>query len=388
MAVENRGPQLQAVAYTLLTTAVVSMLLRTYVRVMLVRNFGVDDWCMVAATISFILFVTSALVGVHYGTGRHYWDIPNIADQVEALKFWWFCYLWYCVTMIASKISIGYFLLRITVRKIDIWIIYSVMATTVLTGIVFFFVTLFQCKPVHFFWDKSGDGQCVPMDVIIALTYLYSVFSVICDFTFALLPVYLISKLNMDRKTKFALIPLVLMACAASSAVVVRFAYVKDFKNPDFLYATVDIAIWSTTEQGLAITAGSLATIRPLFRRIMSRLGFSTGNASAPLPSGDPIPSRKGFNNIGGGSGSGKAHRGPFSLTTFMNKDEESNDDHTVVSEQSNDRVTKTSDNKNGASWMGDPGDSEEELTGSKAKGRTWDDRQYKVTITSPGRDE
>ncbi|KAH6673928.1 hypothetical protein F5X68DRAFT_270579 [Plectosphaerella plurivora] len=388
MAVENRGPQLQAVAYTLLVTAVISVLLRTYVRVMLVRNFGVDDWCMVAATISFILFVTSALVGVHYGTGRHYWDIPNVADQVEALKYWWFCYLWYCVTMIASKISIGYFLLRITVRKIDIWIIHGVMATTVLTGIVFFFVTLFQCKPVHYFWDKSGDGQCVPIDVIIALTYLYSVFSVICDFTFALLPVYLISKLNMDRKTKLALIPLVLMACAASSAVVVRFAYVKDFKNPDFLYATVDIAIWSTTEQGLAITAGSLATIRPLFRRIMSRLGFSTGNASAPLPSGDPIPSRKGFNNIGGGSGSGsKAHRGPFSLTTFMNKDEESNDDHTVVSEQSNDRVTKNSDNKNGASWMGDPGDSEEELTG-KAKGRTWDDRQYKVTITSPGRDE
>lgn len=56
-----------------------------------------------------------------------------------------------------------------------------------------------------------------------------------------------------------------------------------DFKNPDFLYATVDIAIWSDIEQGLAITAGSLATLRPLFRMMSSHLGFtSTGTPSGP----------------------------------------------------------------------------------------------------------
>lgn len=44
----------------------------------------------------------------------------------------------------------------------------------------------------------------------------------------------------------------------------------------DFLYATVDIAIWSTVEQGLAITAGSLATLRPLFKHIGYSLGLTT----------------------------------------------------------------------------------------------------------------
>jgi hypothetical protein len=58
-------------------------------------------------------------------------------------------------------------------------------------------------------------------------------------------------KLNMGKKTKLALIPIMAMACVlvilhnydklqltlsrASSAVVIRFPYVKDFKNPDFL---------------------------------------------------------------------------------------------------------------------------------------------------------
>lgn len=115
--------------------------------------------------------------------------------------------------MIASKISIGYFLLRITVRRLDIWIIYSVMIVTVLTGIVFFFVTLLQCQPVEFFWDKSLNGSCLDMEIIIALTYLYSAFSVICDFTFALLPIALIWKLNMDKRSKIALVPIMAMAC-------------------------------------------------------------------------------------------------------------------------------------------------------------------------------
>jgi hypothetical protein len=40
--------------------------------------------------------------------------------------------------------------------------------------------------------------------------------------------------------------------------------------------ATVDVAIWSTVEQGLAITAGSLATLRPLMKQVNARLGWST----------------------------------------------------------------------------------------------------------------
>lgn len=36
------------------------------------------------------------------------------------------------------------------------------------------------------------------------------------------------------------------------------------------------MAIWSSVEQGLAITAGSLATLRPLFALVMHQLGLST----------------------------------------------------------------------------------------------------------------
>lgn len=56
----------------------------------------------------------------------------------------------------------------------------------------------------------------------------------------------------------------------------------KFLRNPG---ATTDIAIWSTVEQGLAITAGSLATLRPLLYLAFRKLGITTRN-TGQSPSG------------------------------------------------------------------------------------------------------
>lgn len=78
---------------------------------------------------------------------------------------------------------------------------------------------------------------------------------------------------------------------SASAAVIARLPYLKYFDSPDFLWATTDIAIWSTIEQGFAITAGSLATLRPLFYKLgltTQRTGQrpSYGGRSGPLAGG------------------------------------------------------------------------------------------------------
>ncbi len=65
--------------------------------------------------------------------------------------------------------------------------------------------------------------------------------------------------------------------------------------------ATIDIAIWSTTEQGLAITAGSLATLRPLFRRIAAKLGWSTVQSGMPAAEEGPNSSIGHRNTTGRG---------------------------------------------------------------------------------------
>jgi len=58
--------------------------------------------------------------------------------------------------------------------------------------------------------------------------------------------------------------------------------YISTFNNQaDFLYATVDVAIWSTVELGIGIVAGCVATLRPLLQLILHKAGMrSTAGAN------------------------------------------------------------------------------------------------------------
>ncbi|KAJ4356098.1 uncharacterized protein N0V89_004126 [Didymosphaeria variabile] len=83
---------------------------------------------------------------------------------------------------------------------------------------------------------------------------------------------------------------------SASSAVIVRLAYVPTFRDPEFLYATVPIAIWSEIEMSLAITAGSLPTLRPLYRVAAKKFSWKTSFFSARRSG----PASRATVNIGG----------------------------------------------------------------------------------------
>lgn len=149
--------------------------------------------------------------------------------------------------------------------------------------------------------------------------------------------------------------------------------------------ATIDIAIWSTTEQGLAITAGSLATLRPLFRLAASGLGLSNSAPSGIVGSGQRVPSAHRDWDQNACKGSSR-HRGPFSLTTLMYRDEEQADVEPSKSADSEPgQPNNALDKKRASLWKssrGDAGDSEEELTEGSLKQVTWDDRQVKVLTT------
>lgn len=174
-------------------------------------------------------------MGIHYGTGRHHKDLSE--DGIQAAKHcWWFCYVLYSAAMICSKLSIGFLLLRISVRKLHTYIIYIAMLTSIVAGATFVFVCIFQCYPVSFMWDKrTQSGTCVNNTVISVLAYTYSAFSIMSDLTFAIIPGFLVWNLQLKRKAKIALIPLITMGCIASAAVIARLPFLRYFNSPDFL---------------------------------------------------------------------------------------------------------------------------------------------------------
>lgn len=108
--------------------------------------------------------------------------------------------------------------MRITVKRSHIWTLYTVMVLTVIAGLVFFFLMLLQCKPLSYFWTRTAldpeiEGYCISINIIIVMTYVYSAFAALCDFTVGILPIFLVSKLHMKREAKLAVIGILSMAC-------------------------------------------------------------------------------------------------------------------------------------------------------------------------------
>lgn len=88
---------------------------------------------------------------------------------------------------------------------------------------------------------------------------------------------------------------------SASTATIVRIPYISGMSNiADFLYATTDVAIWSTVEIGIGISASAAATLRPLFRILLGSTQNASGMKSSGQVWGTPKDRPSGYRRGGG----------------------------------------------------------------------------------------
>lgn len=106
------------------------------------------------------------------------------------------------------KASIGIMLLRLSVNRIHKSIVWTVLAVTELYSLFFFFVFLFQCLPSAYFWTQltGGTGYCMDPFIVVAVFYGYSAITCAGDWTFSILPVFLVWDLQMGKKEKVSVI--------------------------------------------------------------------------------------------------------------------------------------------------------------------------------------
>ncbi|KAL4861337.1 hypothetical protein BDV12DRAFT_191151 [Aspergillus spectabilis] len=258
----DRSAAVRGVAAAFLTLSSIAVILRCYVRLRIVRAFGWDDSIMILAMLFYAMYCGCMIGGSLWGTGKHLSELTP-KQQTVAMEYWFLCDIGYVVSSVLAKISVCIFLLRVMVFPCYAATLYTVTAFTTATGIVFFILMVIQCSPVSFWWTRmSGDtdGECGYVEAIGIMFYIFSASSAIFDLTVGLLPIILVNRMQMDWRTKAAVASLLGMACIASIAIIIRIPFVETIHDPDFL------SIWSAVEVGLSITAGSLATTRPLTR--------------------------------------------------------------------------------------------------------------------------
>jgi hypothetical protein len=78
------------------------------------------------------------------------------------------------------------------------------MGLITLATVMDLFYTIFQCKPIRYFWLQfSGlPGRCLPAPQVQAISIAYSAASAFADILFGVLPMCVLWNLQMNRKAK------------------------------------------------------------------------------------------------------------------------------------------------------------------------------------------
>lgn len=114
-------------------------------------------------------------------------------------------YLW---ASAVAKVAIALALLRLAVRPLHRFILWSVIGTVVCIGLVFWLILLLDCLPIGYFWGQISpleSGTCLSTDILLIIAYTYSSLTIVCDFTLGIFPAALIWDLHMSPRTKVAL---------------------------------------------------------------------------------------------------------------------------------------------------------------------------------------
>lgn len=203
MQAPNRGPELEGTIILFLALSWVTVVLRCYVRIRMIKCFAIDDYLTLITLALFTIYGGMVLSGVHWGSGGHMQDL-TIRQQRNAMEIWYFCELFYILATTFLRLAAGYFLLRVALRKTHRYIIHFWNAVNILFNIFFLLFTMFQCTPIDYWWnrvDGMHSGRCLSQ-ASADTTYAQSALAALIDWTYGILPIFIVWDLNMNKKKK------------------------------------------------------------------------------------------------------------------------------------------------------------------------------------------
>ncbi|OJZ92186.1 hypothetical protein ASPFODRAFT_251851 [Aspergillus luchuensis CBS 106.47] len=271
----SQGPQILAATSITTAFALLTVLARMYVRVFFIRNVGPDDYVMVLTMALSLGGFAVIIPEVMYGAGRHTVYVENTASIATHLNFaTQGIYMW-AIGLV--KISIGLFLLRFAPRrgyKIFIWVVMVVM---LLYTIICFLTLMFECKDIRSIWDENVKSQCFTSSQLLKLSYTNTGLNILTDIIFAILPAIMLRHLQVNRRVKASLVCILGLGIFACVAAIVKLSVLPNYgRTGDLLWDYSTLTIWVVVESNMGIIAGSLPTLKPLFKQFLGTYGSQT----------------------------------------------------------------------------------------------------------------
>jgi len=100
--------------------------------------------------------------------------------------------------------------MRVAIKPVHRWIIWAIIIGTAIFGGAYFLIALLQCNPMSTFWTmilpNPPPGSCLPGNVIVNATYAASAINAMADWTFGILPIFIVRTLQISHKRKIMVV--------------------------------------------------------------------------------------------------------------------------------------------------------------------------------------
>ena len=257
------------------------------------RAFGVDIWTIDLNTLTQAFKVKSCPFSFLISPpALRIRTLVQDGHPINYSKLFYIVESLYVAVLNLTKLSILFFYLRVFPNKTFRLITHLVMAWVLITGIVFLFMVIFQCIPIDYIWlgwtGLYGPHRCLDINTI---TFVAAGFGIAQDVVILILPLPLLARLNVSRRSKLAIIFMFSLGIFAVVTSCVRLRYIVSFGssvNPTWDY--VGTLVWTGLELAVAIIIASLPAIRLLFTRMLPA-HFATPGAGRSSP-GSQAPSK------------------------------------------------------------------------------------------------
>ncbi|KAF4556680.1 Hypothetical protein D9617_1g085590 [Elsinoe fawcettii] len=264
-AVPSINPEMYIAVVTLsLVLSSLCVGLRFYVRASMIKSFGRDDWVLLAAH---VVYCAHAPLLIAYAANiLHNGLVPTFLTSFEILEFQGWIY---AIDQVLIKGALAAFFLKVLPknswqRKV-IWISFTLFG---IFTTVFGFLNLFQCgDPLDL---ENPTPTCLSLTALQRLSYTSAACNTLMDWLLTLMPITVIFRAQMSRRTKISVILLMLLGALASIISIVRIPYIDlgvigTYDTFTKVTPFIMLALW---ENCVGIMAVSLAALRPLVRKV------------------------------------------------------------------------------------------------------------------------
>ncbi|KAI9681317.1 MAG: hypothetical protein M1817_002600 [Caeruleum heppii] len=306
---EDRGPRNIAVFSALIAVASLAVILRFISRFISTFRVWWDDFFCVLGLLTACASAGDTIYQAHVGVGKHVIAVPkpNLAKINRAA---YIVQILYPLTLSFTKLSIVFLYWRLFPTKrfrIMLMVVGGIIVAWCLEVLL---VSVFQCSPPRYLWDKTGQGRC--LDLRGPFSIANAPPNIGIDVILLAMPIGKIWRLQLDRRSKIGLSFIFLLGSFVIFCSALRLYYLAtlDFAG-DSTWNQATFHIWQNAEPLTAVICACLLTYKPLISKGKHTLKSRMSHIRSANKDTESGTSREHITPLAGKSSDDQASREP-----------------------------------------------------------------------------